>query len=280
MPRGKVRGDKILLFAPEKDNGAKEATPFPSLHQRRMWRMEQSIPRAKVLVVDDHAFMRVAINAILARDSSLEVVGEAKDGQEAIERCRELRPDLILMDVSMPKVNGLEATRNIKAQSPETSVLILTAHADHSLLMDAVKAGAAGYVLKGEHPEHVLDAVRAVLDGETPLDQGLAMKLLRSIGEEATVQENVRPQTQPTTSLEHAASATTIVNPLTPRETEVLTHIASGKTNRRIAQQLHLSLSTVKRHLERILSKLEVSDRTQAAVKAIEMGLVPPGRKE
>src|SRR5215210_937035 len=242
--------------------------------------MEQGAPKAKVLVVDDHAFMRVAINAILTRDSSLEVVGEARDGQEALERCRELRPDLVLMDVSMPEVGGLEATRYTKEQSPETSVLILTAHADHSLLMDAVKAGAAGYVLKGEDPDHVLDAVRDVLDGETPLDQGLAMKLLRSIGEEATAQEMVRPQTQPTTSVEPASSAPLMANPLTPRETEVLIHIASGKTNRQIAQQLHLSLSTVKRHLERILSKLEVSDRTQAAVKAIEMGLVPPGRRE
>jgi len=242
--------------------------------------MGQGTPKARLLVVDDHAFMRVAINAILTRDSSLEVVGEAQDGQEAIERCRELHPDLILMDVSMPGMNGLEATRNIKAQSPETSVLILTAHADHSLLMDAVKAGAAGYVLKGENPDHVLDAVRAVLDGETPLDQGLAMKLLRSIGEEAAVQENVWPQTQPSTSLEPAASAFSKSSPLTPRETEVIGHLASGKTNRQIAQQLHLSLSTVKRHLERILSKLEVSDRTQAAVKAIELGLVPPGRRE
>jgi DNA-binding NarL/FixJ family response regulator len=242
--------------------------------------MERGAPKAKVLVVDDYAFMRVAINAILTTDSSLEVVGEARDGQEALERCRELRPDLVLMDVSMPKVDGLEATRYIKAHSPETSVLILTAHADHSLLMDAVKAGAAGYVLKGDHPDHVLDAVRAVLDGETPLDQGLAMKLLRSIGEEATAQENVRPQTQPTTSGEPATSASSMANPLTPRETEVLDHIASGKTNRQIAQLLHLSLSTVKRHLERILAKLEVSDRTQAAVKGIELGLVPPGRKE
>jgi DNA-binding NarL/FixJ family response regulator len=143
--------------------------------------------------------------------------------------------------------------------------------------MDAVRAGAAGYVLKGEHPDNVLNAVRAVLDGETPLDQGLAMKLLRSIGEEAVVQENVRPQTQSTTSVEPAASAASMLNPLTPRETEVLSHIASGKTNRQIAQQLHLSLSTVKRHLERILSKLGVSDRTQAAVKAVELGLRPPG---
>ena len=242
--------------------------------------MEQGAPKAKVLVVDDHAFMRVAINAILTSDSSLEVVGEAKNGQEAIERCRELHPDLVLMDVSMPRMNGLEATGKLKAQSPETSVLILTAHADQSLLMEAVKAGAAGYVLKGENPNHVLDAVRAVLDGGTPLDQGLAMKLLRSIGEEVAVQENVRPQTQPTTSVEPAAPVSSMPNPLTPKETEVLSYLASGKTNRQIARELHLSLSTVKRHLERILSKLEVSDRTQAAVKAIELGLVPPGWRE
>jgi DNA-binding NarL/FixJ family response regulator len=240
--------------------------------------MEQGAPKARLLVVDDHAFMRVAINAILTKDSSLEVVGEAKDGQEAIERCQELHPDLILMDVSMPRMNGLEATRKLKAHSPETSVLILTAHADHSLLMDAVKAGAAGYVLKGDHPDLVLDAVRAVLDGETPLDQGLAMKLLRSIGEKATAQENVRPQTS--TSGESTTSASSMTNPLTPRETEVLGHIASGKTNRQIARLLHLSLSTVKRHLERILSKLEASDRTQAAVKAIELELVPPGGRD
>src|SRR5215218_6052121 len=129
--------------------------------------------KARLLVVDDHAFVRMGIIAVLAADSALTVVGEAKDGQEAIARCRELHPDLVLMDVSMPKVDGIEATRMIKTHLPETSVLILTAYADQGLLMDAVKAEAAGYVLKGEHPEHILDAVWAVLDGETPLDQGL-----------------------------------------------------------------------------------------------------------
>jgi DNA-binding NarL/FixJ family response regulator len=177
----------------------------------------------------------------------------------------------------MPKVDGLEATRYIKAHSPETSVLILTAHANLGFLMDAVKAGAAGYVLKGENPDHVLVAVRAVLDGETPLDQGLAMKLLRTIGEEVAVQEDVRPQTQWITSVESSSSASSVPNPLTPRETEILGHIASGKTNRQIANELHLSRSTVKRHLEHILPKLGVSDRTQAAVKAVELGLRPPG---
>ena len=225
--------------------------------------------RARLLVVDDHAFMRLAISTILGRDGALEVVGEANDGQEAIARCRELSPNLILMDVSMPKMDGIEATRKIKAEFPLTSVLILTANADHGLLMDAVKAGAAGYILKGERPDHVLEAVRAVLNGETPLDQGLAMRLLRTLHGEAAAQAS-QPQAQPTISRPASSSP----NPLTPRETEILFHLALGKTNRQIAKELHLSLSTVKRHLEHIISKLKVSDRTQAAVKAIEMGLL------
>jgi DNA-binding NarL/FixJ family response regulator len=229
-------------------------------------------PRAaRLLVVDDHAIMRLGIKAILDRDATLEVVGEAQDGHEAIARCRELRPDLTLMDVSMPGMDGIETTRRIKAEFPLTSVLILTAHAEHRLLMEAVKAGAAGYVLKGDHPHHILDAVRAVLNGETPLDQGLAMQLLRRLGEEAAAQGGRAPA-EPATSVLVAATPSS----LTPRETEVLACLASGKTNRQIAQELHLSLSTVKRHLEHILSKLKVSDRTQAAVKAIEMGLLLP----
>jgi DNA-binding NarL/FixJ family response regulator len=230
--------------------------------------------RARVLVVDDHAFVRMGIIAVLATDPDLTVVGEAKDGEEAVALCRELEPDLVLMDLSMPGMDGIEATRIIKAHLPKTSVLILTGHAEEDLMVEAVGAGAAGYVLKGEHPNHVLDAVRAVLKGETPLDQGLAMKLLRSLGEEAAAQA-ARPHTEPPTVEPTPAS---LPNPLTPRETEVLSRLASGETNRQIAQELHLSLSTVKRHLEHILDKLKVSDRTQAAVKAIELGLVPPRR--
>ena len=236
------------------------------------------IPKAaRLLVVDDHAFMRVAIKAILGRDDALvEVVGEAQDGEEAITRCRELHPDLILMDVSMPKLNGIEATRKIKAEFPETSVLILTAHDDHRLLMAAVNAGAAGYVLKGDAPDHVRDAVRAVLSGETPLDQGMAMSLLRHLGEEAAAQA-----ARPPAEWEAASGpVATIPTSLTPRETEVLACLTSGKTNRQIAKELHLSLSTVKRHLEHILPKLKVSDRTQAAVKAVEMGLLPPAERK
>jgi DNA-binding NarL/FixJ family response regulator len=150
--------------------------------------------RARLLVVDDQAFMRLAIGAVLAHDESLEVVGEAEDGEEALERCRALRPDLVLMDVEMPKMDGIDATRRIKAEFPSTGVLVLTAHDDHDCLMSAVKAGAAGYVLKGSNPKGMLDAVRAVLGGETPLDHGLAMRLLRSLATDAGARSRRRPR--------------------------------------------------------------------------------------
>ena len=230
-------------------------------------------PKARLLIVEDHFFMREGIKAILERDEALEVAGEARDAQEAISRCRDLHPDLILMDVSMPKMDGIEATRRIKGLFPHTTVLILTSRSDPQLLMDAVKAGAAGYVLKGDSQDRMLDAIRAVLGGETYLDQKLVMTLLRSLGEE-TDARGVRPSAVSATPV----AAAPLQKPLTPRETEILGHLARGKTNRQIATELHVSLSTVKRHLEHILPKLGVSDRTQAAVRAVEMGLRPPER--
>jgi DNA-binding NarL/FixJ family response regulator len=220
--------------------------------------------KARLLVADDHAFMRAAIGAVLACDESLEVVGEARDGEEAVARCRELRPDLVLMDVEMPRMDGIEATRVIKAEFPFTSVLVLTAYDDHEVLMGAVKAGAAGYVLKGSNPKAVLEAVRAVLGGETPVDPGLAMRLLRRLA----LEDGPREPTPPRAPLGDLGFV------LSPKEVETLRLIASGKTNRQIAQELMVSLSTVKTHVQRIIKKLGVSDRTQASVKAIEMGLL------
>ena len=238
---------------------------------------EKARSSARLLLVDAHPFMRVAMRHALQDDDTLDVVGEAQDGQEAVARCRKLKPDLILMDVSMPGMDGIEATRRIKMEFPETGVLILTAHSDQRLLMEAVKAGAAGYVLKGDRLECVLGSVRAVLEGDTPLDQGLAMQLLRRLGEEAST-HSTSPPTHPSTS--EGAASVSLSNPLTPRESEVLGRLASGRTNRQIAGDLHLSLPTVKRHLEHIMSKLKVSDRTQAVVKAFEMGLVSLGARE
>ncbi len=227
--------------------------------------------RARVLVVDDHAFMRAGIEMFLSRDPSLEVVGEAQDGQEAIECCRKLRPDLVLMDVSMPKMDGIEATRKIKEEFPKTSVLVLTAHADHGLLKEAVKAGAAGYLLKGGGIKDVLEAVRAVLEGETTLDPAETIRLMRDLALEEGMREEPIGEFSPESPKEPLKSN------LSSQETEVLRLIAHGKTNRQIAQELVVSLSSVKTYVQRIIKKLEVSDRTQASVRAVEMGLLAEG---
>jgi two-component system, NarL family, response regulator LiaR len=225
-------------------------------------------PPARLLIADDHALMREGTRTVLARAPDLEVVGEAENGREAVDLSRKLRPDLVLMDVSMPGMDGISATRAIKAESPKIGVLVLTAHDDHDLLLDAIRAGAAGYVLKGVGPADLVGAVRATLSGESPVDQELVMRLVRRLAEEAGPG---KPHSEP-------ARAQRAPGSLTVRELEVLTLLATGQTNRQIARELHLSLSTVKRNLERIIAKLGVSDRTQAAVKALELGLIDPGR--
>ncbi len=229
-------------------------------------------PRARVLLVDDHAFMRVGVKAVLDKDASLAVVGEAGDGLEGVERCRELRPDLVLMDVTMPTMDGIEATRRIKAEFPSTSVLVLTAHADPGLLKEALKAGAAGYLLKESAIKNVLVAVRAVLGGETPPDSGEAIRQAL-----ADLARGEGPREKPPSGYAPEATKVLIKGALSAQETEVLLLIALGKTNRQIAQELLVSLSSVKTYVQRIIKKLGVSDRTQASVKAIEMGLLSEG---
>ena len=226
-------------------------------------------PPARLIVADDHALLRAGTHAVLAREPDLEVVGEASNGLEAVELCRSLRPDLVLMDISMPELDGISATRTIKAESPKIGVLMLTAHEDHDLLLGAIRVGAAGYVLKGVGPAELVRAIRATLGGESPVDQELVMRLVRRVANEDG--KELPPERTGELSLPPQGL-------LTARELEVLTLLAAGQTNRRIAEELHLSLSTVKRNLERIIAKLSVSDRTQAAVKAVELGLIDPRR--
>jgi DNA-binding NarL/FixJ family response regulator len=230
------------------------------------------------LIAEDHALLREAIKMMLASEADVEVVGEAQDGQEALTLCSELHPDLVLMDLSMPKMDGIEATRRIKEYCSETLVLVLTAHANEELLLEAVKAGAVGYILKGVPPARLISAVRETLEGEFPMDEKVAGRLLRRLAAEGTALGEDRPLSQ--VAIEEERAKGPRPPSLSSQELEVLRHVVAGEANRRIAQELHISLSTVKRYLERINSKLGVSDRTQAAVKAIELGLLPEREEE
>ena len=222
---------------------------------------------ARLIIADDHALLRSGLRSMLYGEPDLEVVGEAADGAEALELCRRLEPDLVLMDVRMPKMDGLAATRAIKEEFPKTSVVMVTMQEDPDYLFEAVLAGAAGYVLKGVPPEQLTDAVRQVLDGEFLFNQRLTIDLLRSMaGRE-------KPSAPPS---EAAASEGSIAEPLTDRETEILRLLGHGQTNPQIARELVMSPGTVKNHVRDIIAKLGVSDRTQAAVRAMELGLLAP----
>jgi len=236
--------------------------------------MQDRATPARLLIADDSALVRDGMRVMLASERDLEVVAEAADGEEALLACRSFRPDLILMDVRMPKMDGLAATREIKAEYPRTAVLIVTTHESPEYLLDAIRAGAAGYVLKEATRTQLTNAIRRALSGESPMNQELAMRLLRRLADEGG------PRSQPSSPEPATKCQEPTPGPLTPRELDVLRHLAVGKTNRQISQELHLSLSTVKGHLERLINKLGVSDRTQAAVKAVELGLTDPAPKD
>jgi DNA-binding NarL/FixJ family response regulator len=216
---------------------------------------------ARIAIVDDHDFMRETMTDMLSDEPDLTVVGVAADGREAIELCRSARPDLVLMDVRMPHMDGLTATREIKRQLPTTSVLMVTMHENTDYLLEALRAGAAGYVLKDATRNELTSAVRGVLSGESPVDSELATRLLRRL------------------AAEDPGGAAGARNgggnhSLTPREVEVLGLMAEGQTNRQIAQSFVISVGTVKNHVEHIIAKLGVSDRTQAVVRALETGII------
>ena len=215
---------------------------------------------ARVLIVDDQEFMRSGLRIVLSRRDDVEVVGEATDGEEGVRLCRELAPDLVLMDIEMPGLDGIAATRRIKAEMPAISILVLTAHSSPEFLLEAVAAGAAGYLRKEAAMLGVEDAVTAVLAGEPILDAGLSMQLLRRMSDSDTE----APEGQGRAMIEDS---------LTGRELEILAQISLGRTNAEIAQTLYLSVGTVKTHVHRVISKLGVSDRTQAAVLAIRAGI-------
>jgi DNA-binding NarL/FixJ family response regulator len=215
-----------------------------------------------VLIVDDQALVRVGLRKILEAEPQLDVVGEAADGEDAVSAARRLRPDLVLMDVRMPVLDGIEATRRIVRAQPGTRVLILTTFGLDGYVFDALRAGASGFMLKDAPPEEIAAAVRLVAAGEALL----APSVTRSVIEEFARQPAAAAPVEPVALAE-----------LTPREREVLDLLARGLSNPEICSALVISEATTKTHVARILQKLGLRDRVQAVIYAYECGLVAPG---
>jgi NarL family two-component system response regulator LiaR len=207
----------------------------------------------RIVIADDHAVVRQGLRTLLELQDEMEVVAEAADGEEAVEAVQRTAPDVALLDLVMPKLGGIEAIRRIRDGSPATRVLVLTSFADDDTVLPAVRAGAAGYLLKDVQPQDLITAIRTVHAGEALLAPAVATMLVEQLA---------------------AADEPRGRDELTPRERDVLAHLARGRANKVIARELGVSERTVKTHVSNILGKLGLTDRTQAAVYAVRHGLV------
>ena len=207
----------------------------------------------RILIADDHAIVREGLRALIATEPGLELVAEAADGVEAVDKVRALEPDVILLDMMMPRKDGLGAIQDIVADSPEARILVLTSFAEDEKVFPAIKAGALGYLLKDSSPQELLQAIRSVYRGEASLHPTIARKLMREL--------NQPPRLPPTT------------DPLTEREVDVLKHVAQGLSNDEIAEKLVVSERTVRTHVSHILDKLHLANRTQMALYAVREGI-------
>ncbi len=214
--------------------------------------MESTI---RVLIADDHGVVREGLRAVLGSEPDMEVVGEAATGKEVVERTVELGPDVILMDIQMPELNGIEATRRIFEVNPDIGVVVLTMFEDDDSVFSAMRAGARGYVLKGAPPSEILKVLRAVAGGEAHFGPEIARRLMSFFSEPSP------------------ASAQDIFPELSAREVEILDLIAQGHSNAKIAARLYLSPKTVGNHISHIFTKLQVADRAHAIIRAREAGL-------
>ena len=211
----------------------------------------------KILLAEDHAVVRESIHESLSREPEFNVVGEASDGEEAVRLAQKLVPDVILMDISMPVLNGIEATRQIKLFQPSVAILILTAYDDEQYVFSVLSAGAAGYLLKDVGMQELVEAIKTVYKGDSVLHPTIAKKVLQQIRS----LKDGSPREQP-----HDV--------LSDREAHVLKLAASGLSNNAIAQELHLSVSTIQSHLRSIFNKLGVGSRTEAMIQAMKKGLL------
>lgn len=213
--------------------------------------------KIRILIADDHAVLREGMRNLLELEKDFEVVGEAGDGEEAVQLAKELKPDVVVMDIVMPKLSGIEATRLIKQSTPSSAVLILTAYSDIRYILGLLEAGACGYLLKSARSSEIVGAIRAVRSGESVLDAVVTRKLLQRVVGPAPAPGDTQASSQ-----------------LTPREREILRLAARGMSNKEIADALFLSLRTVKAHLTNIFNKMGCGSRTDAIIKGLRQGYI------
>jgi DNA-binding NarL/FixJ family response regulator len=243
---------------------AESQADAPAQDRRRGGDRRQATGKTRVVIVDGHTLFRRGVRNILELESDIEVIGEAGSGREAIAVVEELTPDVILMDLSLPAPNGIETTQRIKRELPHTGVIVLAPGDDEDQLFDAIKAGAAAYVLKDIDPTDLIAIIRRVRSGEYLINDkvfskpAVASRVLKEFRELAV----------------YGADAQPIFAPLSPREVEILDNIAQGMTNKQVAYALSISEQTVKNHMSSILRKLSVNDRTQAVVYAMRQGWI------
>lgn len=211
----------------------------------------------RVLIVDDHTLFRHGVNLLLKRQPGFEVVGEAGDGLEGVKRAKQLKPDIVLLDLHMPGIGGLEVIPLLKEEAPESEIIILTVSEDADCLLEALRAGARGYLIKNIETDFLLDSIRRVVAGESVMSQQMTNRLAEAMRTNTT----------------KLLGAENNLGKLTPREREIIVLLADGASNKKIARTLGLAESTVKIHVQGILRKLDLSSRVQAAVFAVENGL-------
>ncbi|MCC7201751.1 MAG: response regulator transcription factor [Nitrospirae bacterium] len=223
---------------------------------------EHLVGKIRLLIVDDHQVVREGLSSILTTRGDIDVVGMARDGSEAVEKARQLSPDVVLMDISMPGMNGVEATRQIKQENPQTGIVVLSMYAEEEYIFDLIRAGATGYLLKDSDSSQIANAIRAVSRGESMIHPVVVSKILSEF-----------TQLSYSHSMKEEKGGKRKYD-LSDREITVLKLVAEGKTNKEIAKDLRISEKTVKNHTRSIFHKLNVSDRTQAAIQAIKEGLI------